>query len=318
MHVIEQERKSAVLSPSNMPCISRIPTVNFTVGCGHRCVYCYARSYSSFPGDDTVIVYTNTFKKLRSELPRKRVKPALVYFSPSTDPFQPIKPVLDMAYDCFEHLLKAGIAVAFLTKGRIPERHMELLTRHGAHVQAMFDLSTVDQRLLDIFEPGTAAVAERLGYIRRFVESGAIVEVRLDPILPGVTDGEAELEATFSAIAAAGAQRAAINVLYLRPALARSIRMHVAEPALREKVLAYYRPGVRLKVCDNKYSQVAPDAEVRRRIYARARQIAERHHVATRICGCMNPDVATGKCLLAEGLENLPEAREAQMDLCFG
>jgi hypothetical protein len=34
--------------------------------------------------------YTNTLAKLREELRRKRKRPGTVYFSPSSDPFQPV------------------------------------------------------------------------------------------------------------------------------------------------------------------------------------------------------------------------------------
>ena len=95
--VICLERKSAVLTPSSLACLARVPTVNLTAGCAHECWYCYARGYLTHPGEGKVAFYTNTLQKLREELPRKRKKPAMVYFSPSSDPFQPVPEVLDMA-----------------------------------------------------------------------------------------------------------------------------------------------------------------------------------------------------------------------------
>jgi len=122
--VVQQERKSAVLTPSELPCLGSIPTVNLTSGCAHGCLYCYARSYSGHPGEGRIVVYSNTLEKLRRELPRKRTKPALVYFSPSTDVFQPLEPVQDLAYDIFSFLFENGVGIAFVTKGEIPERNV--------------------------------------------------------------------------------------------------------------------------------------------------------------------------------------------------
>jgi pyruvate-formate lyase-activating enzyme len=58
VNVIRVERKTAVLTPSSLACLSRIPTVNLTAGCAHGCLYCYTRSYSSYPGEDKVAFYT--------------------------------------------------------------------------------------------------------------------------------------------------------------------------------------------------------------------------------------------------------------------
>src|SRR4030042_5966617 len=125
--VIPIERKSAVLRPSSLACLVHVPTINLTAGCAHECRYCYARGYLTHPGEGKGAFYTNTLTKLREELLRKRKKPVTVYFSPSSDPFQPVPEVLDMAYDVFGHLFDSGIGVTFVTKGRIPDRHRNLL-----------------------------------------------------------------------------------------------------------------------------------------------------------------------------------------------
>ncbi len=72
--LIVKDRKSAVLTPSQLPCLSRMPTVNLTSGCAHGCLYCYSRSYSQYPGEAKVVLYGNTLQKLREDLRRKRAK----------------------------------------------------------------------------------------------------------------------------------------------------------------------------------------------------------------------------------------------------
>ncbi|MFZ1935672.1 MAG: hypothetical protein WCB27_14420 [Thermoguttaceae bacterium] len=118
--VLYAERKSAVLTPSSLACLAHVPTVNLTAGCAYECRYCYARGYRTHPGEGKVRFYTNTLSKLREELRHKRKTPTTVYFSPSSDPFQPIPEVLDMTYDVFKFLFESGIGVAFVSKGRIP------------------------------------------------------------------------------------------------------------------------------------------------------------------------------------------------------
>src|SRR3990170_2663694 len=106
--VIKAQRKAAVLAPSQLACLSKLPTINLTAGCAHECLYCYARGYSQHPGQGKVALYANTLEQLREELPRKRRRPESVYFSPSSDIFQPVPEVLDLGYDVFHYLFEAG------------------------------------------------------------------------------------------------------------------------------------------------------------------------------------------------------------------
>ena len=84
------KRKSHVLSPSGLDCLAHIPTVNVSNGCAHGCLYCYTRGYSIYPGEEKIEVYENLLEKLKKELPRKKRRPRAVYFSPSSDVFQPV------------------------------------------------------------------------------------------------------------------------------------------------------------------------------------------------------------------------------------
>lgn len=100
-----------------------------------------------------VVLYTNTLEKLKRELGRKRVRPGAVYFSPSSDVFQPVPEVLAMAYEVMAFLLSNGVGVAFLTKGEIPARHMALLAGDASLVRAQVGLTTLDERVLRVLEP---------------------------------------------------------------------------------------------------------------------------------------------------------------------
>ena len=72
VRVVHTKRKSAVLTPSSLACLSRIPTVNLTMGCAHGCLYCYTRGYRVYPGEGTVYVYENTLDLLQRELQRRK------------------------------------------------------------------------------------------------------------------------------------------------------------------------------------------------------------------------------------------------------
>ena len=166
MKVVHIKRKSAVLTPSSLACLANIATINLTAGCAHRCIYCYTQGYTMSPRDGTVHLYANTATKLTQELRRKRRLPRAVYFSPSSDLFQPVPEVLDMALEVLGILFEWGIGVSFLTKGRIPQRHMDLLKANASLVQAQIGLTTVDEGTLGMFEPRAAPPQVRLDQTR--------------------------------------------------------------------------------------------------------------------------------------------------------
>jgi len=69
------ERRGAVLTASGLECLAGVPTVNISTGCAHRCLYCYGRGYSQYPGDQTILVYRDTAARVEKELARKRRRP---------------------------------------------------------------------------------------------------------------------------------------------------------------------------------------------------------------------------------------------------
>ena len=118
--VIRAKRRSPVLASSGLACLSTLPTINLTTGCLHDCLYCYIRGYRNYPGEGRIVLYENTLDLLQDELSRMTAKPHAVYFSPSSDLFQPAPEVLDLSHAVLQFLFSQGVGVAFLTKGVIP------------------------------------------------------------------------------------------------------------------------------------------------------------------------------------------------------
>jgi hypothetical protein len=120
--VTRGKRRSPVLTPSGLACLSVLPTINLTAGCLHDCVYCYIRGYRNYPGESRIVLYEDTLERLRHELRPGQAKPRAVYFSPSSDLFQSAPEVLELSHAVLEFLFGRGIGVAFLTKGKIPDK----------------------------------------------------------------------------------------------------------------------------------------------------------------------------------------------------
>ena len=292
-------RKSAVLTPSDLPCLRTIPTINLTAGCLHGCLYCYARDYSQFPGDGRIIFYENTLDMLRDELSRRRTKPEAVYFSPSSDLFQPAPEVLDMAEATLRFLLGKGVRIAFLTKGHIPNRVLALMGDQAELITAQIGIITTDESIARTFEPGAASPKRRLKQIETLVKAGVPTEARVDPILPTVTDDPKATERLFATLKDVGVTRAAIDLLFLRPAIVRSLSRHIAEKDILARLLsAFSKPALQGLAGTGTHTRQLP-LEVRRQTFALTRKLAAAHGIGVSICACENPDLAHGTCNIA-------------------
>ncbi len=294
--VLHAERKSPVLAPSSLACLAHVPTVNLTAGCAHECRYCYARGYQTHPGEGKVRFYTNTLTRLREELRRKRKRPTTVYFSPSSDPFQPIPAVLDMTYDVFKFLFASGVGVTFVTKGRIPRRHRDLLAAHAPLVEGRIGLITLDPRIAAAFEPHAPPPTVRLAQAAELIGSHLAIEARLDPILPGLTDSDDCFDSLCSALARIGIRTIAASVLFLRPAVIGSLRRHIEDRVMLRRLLDSFAVRESLAIHAGNSKVSALPAAGRLEILERLKSVASRYGLTVLVCACKNPDIAAGSC----------------------
>lgn len=296
-NVIQVERKSSLLTPSSLACLSRMPTINLTAGCAVGCVYCYTVGYSSHPGGGKVALYGNTLEKLKRELAGKRSLPSAVFFSPASDLFQPVPQVLELGHQILEFLLSKGIGVVFLTKGQIPENTLGLILRYADQVRAQIGITTLDERIAGNFEPNAARPSERLEQLATLIDGGVPSQARLDPILPGLTDDTVGLVGLFEALAKAGVTHAAAGLLFLRPRILGSLKRNVQDKDMLEETLSFYGDASRLAIRAENYSTIGvlPQA-TRAEIFARIKQAAEKSEIRLSVCACKNPDIASGTC----------------------
>ena len=295
MKIVLVERRSPVLTSSSLACLAHTPAINLTSGCAHACVYCYARGYSTYPRQGAVVVYKNTLEKLKNEILGKRTKPKKVYFSPSSDIFQPIPEVSELAYSVLSFLFSRGIDIAFLTKGFIPDKMMALLTSNADMVRAQVGIITADDDIRRAFEPDAAPINIRLQQMKKLVAAGIAVEARMMLVLPGITDSPDSLDRLFGAIADVGVKKTAMSTLFLRSAIINSLKMRMPDKHGTRLLLDSYGNSTPLAVHAGRSSVIPLPRAMREDIYARVKNIAEKYAIDISVCGCMNPDIG-GAC----------------------
>ena len=307
VNLVWAERKAQVLSSSGLACLTHTPTINLTSGCAHDCIYCYARGYTIFPGENRVVIYKNTLAKIKIELPRKKIKPQFVYFSPSSDIFQPIPEVLELSHSILEFLLSNDIGIAFVTKGIIPGKTLELLLNHSDKVRAQIGIITHDDYVRSIFEPNAADIKTRLTQMAKLRDGGIAVEARIIPILPGITDDPSSIDCLCAVISNTGVKQAAISTLFLRPAIITSLKRHISNKETMETLLSYYSNQNHVAVQTEHSSIIPLPKQKREEIYSRFHNIARKYAINLAICGCMNPDIG-GLCnIMGKWTKNDPQ-----------
>jgi len=294
-----EKRKSKALTSSALRCLARIPTVNITSGCANGCIYCYSLGYSHYPGGQSIVLFDNIAQKVGEELLRKRKKPESVYFCPSCDPFQQIPEVLEESYKTMEVLLSHGVGVQFVTKMAIPDTFVKLFAKHPKKVSGQVGLITTDETLRQIFEPNTATVPQRLDCISRLLDIGVELSVRADPLIPNVTDSQNQLHDLIKTVSNIGIKEMAVSYLFLRPAIKTSLKRHVKDQKLLERILAPYDNGQMLSIAAKNSRILSLAKAFRIEAFDRIKTIAADYGVSILTCGCKNPDITNESCNIA-------------------
>ena len=249
-------------------------SVNPYVGCAFGCAYCYARyahryvaerrgpdalSAEGMPSwlafERRIFVKQNAPELLRAALrPRRgRRHPLLerrecVVVGTATDPYQPAERRFRVTRGLLEALAEQeGLRVVIITKSPLVTRDVDVLGRLAARssVSVHVSLITLDRELARRIEPRAPTPESRLRAIARLREAGIEVSVNVMPVLPGITDRPADLEALVRAIAAAGANFAGACALRLQSeARKRYLPFIEAEfPSLAERYRGAYGHG---------------------------------------------------------------------------
>ncbi|MFG3699491.1 Rv2578c family radical SAM protein [Micromonospora sp. NPDC047620] len=213
---------------NKVPGASRVPfewTINPYRGCSHACKYCFARNTHTYLDldagadfDQKVIVKVNAGELVRRELAAPHWRGAHVAMGTNVDCYQRAEGRYQLMPQIIAALRDFANPFSILTKGTLILRDLPLL-RQAAEVTRVgvsFSVGFVDERLWRAVEPGTPSPRRRLDAVRALTDAGFDVGVLMAPILPGLSDDDASIDATVAAIAAAGATSVTPLALHLR------------------------------------------------------------------------------------------------------
>ncbi len=292
--IISELRKGRVLTPAQFGCLNGIPTLNITKGCLFQCTYCYARGYPQAPQEGEVHLYANLPNLLKGELSRKKAIPSWVILNTSSDCFQSHPDILNITYEVVQILLDHGVGISFLTKGSVPQRFFDLFRGIPDRVLAQIGLVSFSERYWKEYEPGTPSPEKRLENVEGLKEIGILPEIRIDPIIPFVTDTNIEGVTLFRRLQETGVKRVTLSYLHLRPAIQKQL-MKELSPLHRRIIESCFRTQEWKAIGSSAMTKLLPKT-IREKGYRRMREIAEGFGITTSVCQCKNPDLEGDLC----------------------
>jgi DNA repair photolyase len=270
---------------NTVPAESRMPfrhTINPYRGCSHACVYCFARPTHDYLGlgigtdfERKIVVKVNAVERLRAELRAPAWDGDHIAMGTNTDPYQHAEGKYHLTRGIVEALSGARNPFSILTKSTLILRDAAVLAAASARtdVGVSFSIGTLDRAVWKLTEPGTPPPDRRVEALRRLTAMGIPCGVLVAPVLPGLSDSEAQINEVVEACADAGAESISGVALHLRGA----VRGHYVEWLERERpdLVRLYRERFRR-------GGYQPDEE-RQRVEGIVR-------VAARRCGVTGPN----------------------------
>ncbi|HVX02457.1 MAG TPA: radical SAM protein [Nitrososphaera sp.] len=179
--------------------------VNPYQGCQHRCAYCYATYEWSPEFYDKVYAKSNAPEILEKELAswkRGAINPVMV--ASATDAYQPAELKYGLTKRCIQVLQKYNVPYYVFTKSALIERDLELHSRYSHNCLVIWSITTTNERIRRIVEPGTPSAERIFAVIKKFTSAGVPCGINVDPIMPLVTDTDDELDAVVNCCKEAG------------------------------------------------------------------------------------------------------------------
>jgi DNA repair photolyase len=224
-------------------------TINPYRGCEFGCTYCYARYTHEYLGlegwldfEKTIYVKSQAARRLEEEARGGRLRGRSIALGTATDPYQPAERRFGVTRSLLEVLARQeGLRLSITTKSDLVTRDLDLLStiRARSRLHVNFSITTLWPPLARRLEPRAPTPLKRLMALRRLADAGIECGVFVMPILPALTDDDANLTSVAAAAAEYGARFLIGQALFLRPS-ARRVFLPFLE-AERPPLAAAYR-----------------------------------------------------------------------------
>ena len=235
----------------------RVPfrwTVNPYRGCEFGCKYCYARythEYMEIDGgefESKIYVKQDAGALAERDLAIEAVVGQHIALGTATDPYQPAEGEFQATRAILERMAeREGLSVSITTKSNRVVRDIDLLQKiaERSSLTVNVSITTLRTGLARLLEPRAPRPDLRLEAVKKLREAGIAAGVFAMPILPGLTDREADLDALARGARDAGALWLGASVLFLMPSSLKQFIPFIEAkfPRLAKQYKAWYGRG---------------------------------------------------------------------------
>jgi DNA repair photolyase len=186
-------------------------TINPYAGCSMGCIYCYTRG-SKYGGNYGVKVVpkSNAVPILKKQLKNsiRRNERGFIVLGSASDPYPTVEKDMKLTREILGLIKRYKFPLHILTKSTRVARDMDILNainevailppelddKLDGGVIVSFSLSTLNDGLARIIEPGAPSPINRLETMKMFSEAGFKTGVINMPVLPYISDSKDEIE----------------------------------------------------------------------------------------------------------------------------
>ena len=217
-------------------------TINPYQGCHHRCGYCYATYEWSPEFYDKIYSKSNAPEILENQLKSwksETIEPVMI--SSATDAYQPAELKFELTRKCTKVLQKYNVPYYVFTKSTIISRDLELHKQYKDNCFIIWSITTCNEKIRRIIEPGTPPTYAMLAVIKKFSDAGIRCGVNIDPIIPLITDSPVDIESTLDNCLRAGVHYIFGAILRLRADIWERMKTILRMLSIRDGIQKYNR-----------------------------------------------------------------------------
>jgi DNA repair photolyase len=211
-------------------CTGERMLINPYNGCSVGCFFCYARAlpaayFGLFNRQGLVTVFEDFDRVISDQLDSISVA-SCGYLSPVCDPFQAVEKRYHLSEKIVEEFSSRNIPVEFVTKCEAPPAVIELM-QGQAHSFGQFSIITPQEDLRSRLVPGGAAVDAAFESMRTCALAGLPVVLRIDPVIPYLTDSRSDARILIDRAVDSGAHHVVASVMDIPVRIAKEVFANV-------------------------------------------------------------------------------------------
>lgn len=259
-------------------------TFNPYTGCRFGCRYCYITSYikDGFKPrrkDFSLYMFERDVATIsKSERP--------IALSLSTDAYQPLEARYRLTRKILKILRKYRIPTLITTKSPLVLRDLDIL--RDINVVVSMTITTLDRYKASILEPYAPRPSARLKAVEKLSDNDIPVVVRMDPIIPSLTDDLNEIREAVKKFRMAGARHIVASIYKAKPDNLK--RLLQVFPEFRKTYQEIY--SVDRRISGYKYA----DLNYSFRILSKVRDIVRNYGLTFNTCRDRLHHLDTPKC----------------------